>query len=492
MKLNDVSSNVSLSVGNASMSVSTTAPTVNRQRIMKARYDASLTTPDNYKHWSMADALSADAAASPDVRKRLRERARYEIANNTYAKGILLTLASDIVGTGPRLQLINPQSSKRGRRIERDFSAWMESTGLAEKLMTAAMAKIGDGEAFAVLVNRNSSPNPVKLDVKLLEADRICSSHDLLSRPDVVDGILCDSLGNPVAYEYLTEHPGGLNQAMSMTEWKRIPARWMCHWFRHDRPEQHRGVSEIASALPLFAQLRRYTLSTIAAAETASDFAAVLYTDQTDPYENQNANGVRAVPFDEVEITKRMMMTLPDNYKMAQFKPEQPVTTYAEFKREILGEIARCLQVPVNVANGDSSKHNYASGRLDHQVYHRAVYLTQQSCVWNMMEPIFREWMTEYCLVHDRKIVNVHDIPHTWFWDGFEHVDPEKEANAQLIRLESKTTSLATEYAKVGKDWEDELEQIAREQAKMKELGLTVESSSVNKNSNKEKNDSQE
>ena len=30
----------------------------------------------------------------------LRNRARYEVANNSYARGIVLTLANDVVGTG--------------------------------------------------------------------------------------------------------------------------------------------------------------------------------------------------------------------------------------------------------------------------------------------------------------------------------------------------------------------------------------------------------
>ncbi len=53
----------------------------------------------------------------------------------------------------------------------------------------------------------------------------------------------------------------------------------MIHYFRADRPGQSRGIPEITPALPLFAQLRRYTLAVLAAAETAADFAAVLYTD---------------------------------------------------------------------------------------------------------------------------------------------------------------------------------------------------------------------
>ena len=67
------------------------------------------------------------------------------------------------------------------------------------------------------------------------------------------------------------------------------------------------------------------------------------------------------------------------------------------------------------------------------------------------------------------------DYPHQWFWDGMEHVDPAKEANAQATRLASHTTTLASEYAKEGKDWETELRQRAKEVALIKELGLTVE-----------------
>ncbi len=77
-----------------------------RRRTLRARYDAAATTTDNRRHWANADGLSANAANSPDVRCTLRNRARYEVANNSYARGIVLTLANDVVGTGPRLQML--------------------------------------------------------------------------------------------------------------------------------------------------------------------------------------------------------------------------------------------------------------------------------------------------------------------------------------------------------------------------------------------------
>jgi len=66
----------------------------------------------------------------------------------------------------------------------------------------------------------------------------------------------------------------------------------------------------------------------------------------------------------------------------------------------------------------------------------------------------------------------IDSFAHQWFWDGHEHVDPLKEANAQATRLARHTTTLAHEYARQGKDWETELRQRAKEVALMKELGL--------------------
>jgi capsid protein len=77
-----------------------------RRRSIRGRYDAATTNHDNVRHWANADGYSANAANSPEVRRVLRNRARYEVANNSYAKGICLTLANDVIGTGPRFQRV--------------------------------------------------------------------------------------------------------------------------------------------------------------------------------------------------------------------------------------------------------------------------------------------------------------------------------------------------------------------------------------------------
>ncbi len=447
---------------------------------LRARYDAAVTTDGNRRHWANADGLSADAAASPEVRRVLRNRARYEVANNSYARGIVLTLANDVIGTGPRLQMLTGDA-EADRRIEAAFMRWARATDLPAKLRTMRQARAESGEVFCLLARNPKLASPVQLDVRLIEADQVATPDLRTNQPRAIDGIVFDDFGNPVEYHILKQHPGN-QRWLANLDYDRIPAAVMIHYFRADRPGQSRGIPDITPALPLFAQLRRFTLAVISAAETAADFAGVLQTDappdgEADPIE----------PMDTVELEQRMLLTLPGGWKMAQMKAEQPSTTYGDFKREILNEIARCLNMPFNVAAGNSSGYNYASGRLDHQTYFKSIRIEQAYIERVVLDRIFNAWLDEAVLVEGLlpQSMRTRDAlrtrgghgdrgGHQWFWDGNEHVDPAKEANAQATRLTSRTTSLAREYAKQGLDWEAELRQIAKERELMESLGIQV------------------
>ena len=155
---------------------------------------------------------------------------------------------------------------------------------------------------------------------------------------------------------------------------------------------------------------------------------------------------------------------------------------YGDFKGQVINEIARPLNMPFNIATGNSAGYNYASGRLDHQAFHKAIRIDQSYIEEVVLDRIFNAWFQEAVLIEGYlpQVLRTTDAedegyPRQWFWDGFEHVDPAKEANAQSTRLKSNTTTLAAEYAKQGLDWESELRQRGKEVALMKELGLAPE-----------------
>jgi hypothetical protein len=140
------------------------------------------------------------------------------------------------------------------------------------------MARAEDGEAFAILTNNDQLDSAVKLDLRLIEADQVATPDRGILNVNSVDGIVFDAAGNPTEYHVLRYHPGDVKPLCDLT-YDRIPARSVIHFFRSDRPGQSRGIPDITPALPLFAQLRRFTLAVLAAAETAADFAGILYSD---------------------------------------------------------------------------------------------------------------------------------------------------------------------------------------------------------------------
>lgn len=445
-------------------------PSARAVRVVRARYDAAATNDDNRRHWANADGLSANAANNPGVRRILRNRARYEVANNSYARGIVSTLANDVIGTGPRLQLLTTNADAN-RSIEREFARWAKAIGLAEKLRTMRMARAEDGEAFALLISNPALPTEIKLDLRLVEADQVSSPLLNNLTPFAVDGIVFDKHFNPKEYHVLRQHPGNSLVGVGL-EFDRLPAESVIHWFRADRPGMARGIPDIMPALPLFSQLRRYTLAVLGAAETAADFAGILYTDAP-----ANGEADAAEPFEPIELESRALVTMPGGWKMSQIEAQQPTTTYGEFKHEILNEIARCLNMPFNVAAGNSSGYNYASGRLDHQTYFKSIRVEQSHIECVILDRILAAWFDEAVLLPDllpSGLGPIGDWPHQWFWDGHEHVDPSKEASAQATRLANHTTTLADEYARRGQDWESQLRQRAKELTLMAELGLSL------------------
>jgi lambda family phage portal protein len=420
---------------------------------VRAKYDAAQTTDENRRHWAMADGLSPNASASREVRRILRNRCRYEVANNSFARGIVSTLANDTVGTGPRLQMLSDNPTAN-RAVEAEFTAWSAAVNLPEKLRTMRMAKTEDGEAFALMLTNPVLATTVKLDLRLVEADQVTTPLGVAQQQPspFVDGIVYDRFRNPLEYHILKTHPGDqyFNQ-----DFDRIPADSVIHYFRAERPGQCRGIPEITSSIALFAYLRRYVLAVILGAETAANFAAVLKT-------NAPANGESAEvePNAVIEVERNSLTAVPEGWDISQLKAEQPTTTFSEFCEKIVSWISRCVSMPFNIAACDSSKYNYASGRLDHQTYDMSIRVERSFIENVILDRIFKIWLARQTSFK---------APHEWYWDGREHIDPLKDSTAQETRLRVGTTTLAREGSKAGVDWE------TLERQRIKEMKLRLE-----------------
>lgn len=437
----------------------------NVRQTIEAAYDALADGNLLRNAWVHADNLSADEANNSGVRIEARRRSRYEcLEANSYLKGAIHTVAADMIGRGPRLQMqLTGSLAKYNKPLEQAWRQWAKKTKFAKTLRTMAVAKIVDGEAFAMFTtSTHQRPGMATLYLRSFEADRCQSLVATVNGPDQVDGLVIDTDTGEVTHYKVYDQ---------ITPWmvgspREIPADQVCHWFRADRPGQHRGIPELITSLPLCVLLREYTLAVVTAARTAAKHTAVMQTNSSDV--SEDGEDITALSTTDIEYD--MLTVLPKGYQLSQMRAEQPTSTYEMTRDCILGEIVRPLQAPLNIVLGSSQKWNYASTQADHISYSLKLLIEREECENEVVEPTFAEWWREMQLMGLAPAdVDADEATHAWFWDNRRDADPQTMATARETNIKNGCSNRADELALRGVDIDSHDEQAATA------AGLTVD-----------------
>jgi len=447
----------------------------------------------NSNHYANATNADINALLGSGL-ETVRNRAIHELTNNGYAAGIAGTFATFVVGSGPRLQ-VNSDDDAFAQFVEREFPAWAEQADIEGKLSLTDMLDLGVRQLCScgeILATEQTNPEPaapVQLSYRFLEPHRLANPWGLIGKEGVHNGIHTSEAGRPIEYYIHKAHPGSASHWAKIGEHDTVPAAQVLHLYRYDRAEADRGFPWLMPAIDVFAQLRRWTRAVLDAAETAANLALFLST-TSETVESQDVDAA-----DLFEVERNMMMTLPAHWEAKQLDAKYPPSNYREVKWELISEAARPLHMPLNIALANSSEYNYASGRLDHQAYFRYVRSVQHWVSRRVLNRVLARWLDEAMRIPgyvpgnrshrigrprmrmltsseqaERGIVPTarldfsgrpaelvaHDLV-AWYWPGFEHVDPLKEANAQDTRLRNGTTNLIDEDARDGRDWEQQM-----------------------------------
>lgn len=430
-----------------------------QRRELRGTYDAARDSTEFQNYWANADHYDADSANSRSVREKLVPRSRYEVGNNGYADGIAQTYATDLVGVGPKLRM-QTGSTGFNQLVEAEWDRWCKAVHFRRKLWCQAHAKHQDGEGFGVARRNPGVRHPIKLDYCLYETEQVQTPMLPFTLAGYIDGIKFDQFGNPESYDILKQHPGGTGwmSYLDMSP-EQVPARFVMHWFMLRRPGQHRGIPESTSTLNTGAAARRWREATIAAAETAADFAVLLKSNNP-PNEDEDRDA--AIPMDSMPVEKRMMVTLPNSVEPSQLKAEHPGATYEAFHKSLVNEQARPKSMPYNKAACDSSSYNYASGRLDHQTYYGALDVDREDGNDLVLDPLFDIWF-DYAILTFGWLGGVPEAigpaarSHLWDWPKHRVADVESESNSIDTDLRNGRKSLSRVYSDQGEDYEDEI-----------------------------------
>ena len=473
-----------------------------------------------------------NTSASPDDDitlnvKDLRQRGRDLYMGNPLATGAIKTGRTNVVGIG--LQL-NPQIDARYLGLSADETeAWelnarREFALFADKkncdaarmcdfyqlqqlaYVSAAMS----GDVFALLPMIRRAGDVYYLKIQLIEADRICNPYGLPEQPPIMEGIETGIYGEPLAYYVAKYHPLSLLNT-NLNEWTKVPAfgarsgrRNMLHLMMDmERPGQRRGVTMLAPVIEALKQLGRYTDAEIMAAVVSGLFTAAITTDNGDAGagfgEDAGAGMVSGSSIDDdlrgsIKLGNGTVIELSPGEKIESVNPGRPNTAFDGFILAISRQIGAALEIPVELLN----KHFTASYSASRAALLEAWKHFRRQRDWittDFCQPIYEEWLTEAVArgritapgFFDDPAIRAAYCGAEWNGPSPGQLDPLKEVNAAILRVENGFSTRARETAELtGGDWNQNYRQRVREEQMMRDGGLVAEAKISVKSGEKE------
>lgn len=427
----------------------------------------------------------------------LRERSRDLIRNNGIATGAINTEVANIVGSGilpqsalnaDRLGITQDRANAIQNQMEIAYERWKINADSTNRLdfddiQAMVQRQILENGEIIILPLMVENRRPYSLCLEMIEADRLDTPLNKITNSTIRRGVELGGRGQPVRYWIKKSHPGDLTIGTPQTDdfvgvpaWNDMGRKNVYHLFYQQRPGQSRGVPWFAAALDIFKNMAEYMETEMVAARVAACISLVVTSSA--PFQNAAFNsagntdsGKKPVEYLEPGIIKY----LKTGDSVTGFNPNRPGTTFEPFMERILRAIGVALDLPYELLAKDFSKTNYSSARAALLEARRFFTIRQKWLAKYLCQPCYEMVMEEAWLRGEidapdfldkkREYCRTRWIPNGWQW-----VDPVKEANGNKISLDNNMTSLSKILASSGDDLDEVLEARARELAKIKEL----------------------
>ena len=448
--------------------------------------------------------MSSPGSADQDIINNLptlRQRSRDLNRNAPFAAGITNTMTTNTIGSG-----IRPQSRLRPDKLgitqqeaidfqnqmDAVWDKWTPFADASERLSFYEIQQlvhrqiIENGEIFLIPVMLDKPDRPYALAYQLIEADRVGTPFNFQTNPAVRAGIeIGQEFGEPITYYVREVHPGDITLRFlgsNPLKWRSYQAKNpqtgrknIFHLYFMLRPQQTRGVPFFAPVIDYFQHLDKYLEAELVAARVSACFA--LFITKNDP----NA-AFTGTPGDQDSQGKKlntlepgMVEYLAQGESVNSFNPQRPGGTFEMFMMQLLRMISAALNLPYELVTKDFTKSNYSNMRASLLQAYRYFKTHQQWMNDKFNQPTYEMVIEEAVLSGELKLPNFFKNKKEWTrcrWiaEGWEWVDPLKEAQASVLAHDNNFTTLQDVAAGRGQDWEEVLEQRAKELQRVKDL----------------------
>jgi len=327
------------------------------------------------------------------------------------------------------------------------------------------------GEFLARLITLPNADGPIGLRIRPLHPRWLSTPMGMTGDPNVFMGIRFDGLARPATY-YIQKPRALPTQLAALDHFDPVPAEEIIHEFIGDEEDQVRGIPWLNTALQPSADLRDYDAQVMDAARLMADQSTLLYSEHPDirPWEAPES----------ATYERRTIKMSPPGWRPFVLPASQPPVQYPDFRAERMRELGRPVGMPLLMIQLDASGHNYSSARLDTQSYARAVAGIQNwisgteksyGTLNRLVDEVAKEGRFSVQGLRNRPKA----VAYKWTWPTRPHVDRQKEATADNIKLQNGSTTMTDVLAADGKTIESHFQTLAREKKLKAEAGLVDE-----------------
>jgi len=446
--------------------------------------------------WKSSTSDAEITADLPIITARVRQTVRDFWAAASAADG----RGRHAVGTGlkPRSVSRNPITGEPLKdfndRKDELFRRWAREKMLVDYEQTknfVACQRMADretfivGNAFVIIHVEKREGNVPGLSLQMLEVEQLDNSVTSYKGNKVVNGVETNERNAPVAYHFFTE---GTDDYYKTSV--RVTADRVIHYFRHDRIRQLLGISQLVASMVKGRHLTMYDAYELLAARMESTMTATLSYDPT--YDSGDTDGQSLTLADgddgltplgdtEIILEPAMVNKIPKGQQLEFHDPRRPNKSYAEYMDEQISQYAAGMGLDFSLVKRDYSKGNFSSQRQALIELNKSIDAIQQDFIENFLQPI-RNWFTRVCVLQELvDAPNFNDpewqesyLEDKWIKPARPWIDPAKAAAANLIELETGSTTLSEIAESQGKDWRELLNQRKAEADFAEGLGIRL------------------
>ena len=431
---------------------------------------------------------SADSELYPAL-TRIRARARDLARNNEYVRRYLNLLKNNVVGPagiGLQVKSTDPDGSldqEGNQAVEDAFKMWSRRGNCTvngamsfvevQKLVIESLAR--DGEVFIIIHRANQFHDTFAIEV--LEADQVDEEKNekLPNGHEIRMGVEVNQYRKPIAYHFLTNHPGDYDFAtkIGVSKHTRVPAEKVIHIYQRLRAGQTRGESWLSPALGAIKQLDGWREASIVAARMGASKMGFFTSPSGDGFVADDMQD--DVPY--IEASPGSFHQLPTGVDFKAFDTGYPTNEFESFHKAVLKGVASGLGISYAALANDLEATSYSSirqGALDERDTYRNL---QNMLIDQMVRPIFEIWLGAAMegssfgigtIKYEKFVYSAEFRGRTWQW-----VDPIKDAQGMILSLQAGMISISDAAEHYGKDAEELFSQMQRDKQMSQKFGIS-------------------